>query len=91
MSKEKRLMLRCLVLAGWRDACRGGEGVPYVRNTTLRAGSGEGALRGRELGVKATSDLDSILSNPEIKVVTIAAINSVHAEQTIRPCAPARR
>lgn len=40
------------------------------------------ALRGKELGVEATSDLDSILNNPEIKAVTIASINEVHAEQT---------
>ena len=42
------------------------------------------ALRGKELGIQATSDLDSILNNPEIKLVTIAAINPVHAELTIK-------
>lgn len=40
------------------------------------------ALRGRELGIEATSDLDSILNNPAIKLVYIAAINEVHTEQT---------
>jgi len=41
-------------------------------------------LRGEELGVLATSDLDSILNNPEIKLIYIASINSVHAEQAIK-------
>ncbi len=40
------------------------------------------ALRGRELGIETTSDLDSILNNPAIKLVYIASINEVHAEQT---------
>ena len=39
------------------------------------------ALRGKELDIEATSDLDSLLNNPEIKLVYIASINSVHAEQ----------
>jgi predicted dehydrogenase len=38
------------------------------------------ALRGKELDIKATSNFDSILNNPEIKLVYIAAINAVHAE-----------
>lgn len=38
------------------------------------------ALRGRELEIEATNNLDSILNNPEIKLVYIAAINSAHAE-----------
>jgi len=42
------------------------------------------ALRGGELGVRATSDLDSILNNPEIKLIYIASINSVHAGQAIK-------
>ncbi len=41
------------------------------------------ATRGRELGVKATHDLEALLRNPSIKLVSIAAINAVHAEQTI--------
>jgi predicted dehydrogenase len=40
------------------------------------------ALRGKELEIPVTSDLDSILKNPKIKLVYIAAINSVHAELT---------
>ena len=40
------------------------------------------ALRGKELEIEATSDLDLILNNPNIKLVFIASINSVHAEQT---------
>lgn len=42
------------------------------------------ALRGRELGIEATSDLDSILNNPEIKLVYIASVNEAHVEQTER-------
>jgi predicted dehydrogenase len=42
------------------------------------------ASRGKELDVPATSDLDSILKNPEIKLVTIAAINAVHSDLTIK-------
>ena len=39
------------------------------------------ALRGKELDVEATSDMNSILNNPKIKLVYIASINSAHAEQ----------
>jgi len=42
------------------------------------------AQRGEELGIQATSNLDSLLNNPEIKLVTIAAINPVHSELTIK-------
>jgi predicted dehydrogenase len=41
-------------------------------------------LRGKELGVIATSNLDSVLNNPEIKLVYIAAVNPVHADLTIK-------
>jgi predicted dehydrogenase len=40
------------------------------------------ALRGKELEIEATSNLDLILNNSEINLVYIAAINSVHAELT---------
>jgi predicted dehydrogenase len=40
------------------------------------------ALRGKELEIETTSDLDSILNNPNIKLIYIASINEVHAEQT---------
>ncbi len=40
------------------------------------------ALRGKELGVESTSDLNEILSNPKIKLVYIASVNEVHMEQT---------
>jgi len=42
------------------------------------------ALRAGELGVHGTSDLDSILNNPEIRLIYIAAVNPVHAELTIK-------
>ena len=38
------------------------------------------ALRGKELEIEATSDLDSILNNPEIKLISIASTNATHAE-----------
>ncbi len=40
------------------------------------------ALRGAELGIEATNDLDSILKNPRVKLVFIAAVNSAHAALT---------
>ncbi len=40
------------------------------------------ALRGKELKIETTSDLDSILNNSNISLVYIASINPVHAEQT---------
>lgn len=40
--------------------------------------------RGAELGIEATSDLESILLDPDIKLVTIAGPNNVHSEQTVR-------
>ncbi len=39
-------------------------------------------LRGKELEIETTSDLDSILNNPEIKLVYIATPNDIHTEQT---------
>jgi predicted dehydrogenase len=42
------------------------------------------ALRGKELGVEATANLDEILNNPEIKLVYIASINEVHSEQAVK-------
>jgi predicted dehydrogenase len=57
---------------------------PYVRTIYgYEPDPARAALRGKELGVKATSDLDSILTNPEVKLIYIASINSVHAEQAI--------
>jgi predicted dehydrogenase len=58
---------------------------PYVRNIYgYEPEPARAALRGQELGVKATSDLDSILNNPEIKLIYIAAVNPVHSELTIK-------
>jgi len=54
---------------------------PYVNNIHGYEPDPErAALRGKELEIEATSDLDSILNNPEIKLIFIASINSVHAE-----------
>ncbi len=40
--------------------------------------------RGKELGIKATDDLKSILGDPEIKFVSIAAVNEVHCDLAVR-------
>jgi predicted dehydrogenase len=56
---------------------------PYIRNIYgYEPDPARAALRGRELGINATSDLNSIMNNPEIKLVYIASINEAHAEQT---------
>lgn len=41
------------------------------------------ARRGKELGVQATHDMESLLRNPAIKLFSIASINAVHSEQAI--------
>ena len=41
-------------------------------------------LRGKELEIEATSDLDAIMNNPTIKLIYIASINGVHSEQAMR-------
>lgn len=62
---------------------RAAKASPYVNKIYgYEPDAGRAALRGKELGVMATFDLDAILCNPEIKLVYIAAINSVHAELT---------
>lgn len=40
--------------------------------------------RGAVLGIEATADLDSLLDNPEVDFVSIAAPNEVHAELAIK-------
>lgn len=58
---------------------------PYVRNIYgYEPDAARTALRGQELGIKATSELDSILNDPEIKLVFIAAVNSAHSELAIK-------
>ncbi len=86
MSGVKKIDVAVLGLGGMGGTHVGAaKASPYVRNIYgYEPDSARAALRGKELGVKATSDLDSILGNPDIKLVTIASINSVHAEQTIK-------
>jgi predicted dehydrogenase len=56
---------------------------PYVKNIYgYEPELSRASLRGKELGINATSNLDSILNNPDVKLVYIAAINEVHAELT---------
>lgn len=56
---------------------------PYVRNIYgYEPDQERAALRGKELGISATSDLNSIMNNPEIKLVYIASINEAHTGQT---------
>ncbi len=47
-------------------------------------GAQQAELRGRELGITATSDLDSILADPRIRLVYIAAPNEVHCELAVK-------
>jgi len=42
------------------------------------------SMRGEELKIIATSKLDTILDNPEIKLVYIASTNDVHSEQAVK-------
>lgn len=42
------------------------------------------ALRGRELEIDATSDLDSILNDPGIGIIYIASPNEVHCELAVK-------
>ena len=42
------------------------------------------AERGRELDIETTSDLDSLLNNPEVKFIDIAAPNPVHCDLAMR-------
>lgn len=54
----------------------------YVNNIYgYEPDAAKAALRGRELGIKSTCDLDSIMNNPEIKLIYIASVNEAHAEQ----------
>ena len=56
---------------------------PYVRNIYgYEPDPARAELRGRELGISATSDLASIMNNPEIKLIYIASINEAHTGQT---------
>lgn len=58
---------------------------PYVNKIYgYEPDSERAALRGKELEIETTSDLNSIWDNPEIKLVYIASINSVHAEQAAK-------
>lgn len=41
-------------------------------------------LRGKELGIAATSDLDHILNDPGVRIVYIAAPNEVHCELSVK-------
>jgi len=42
------------------------------------------AQRGQDLGIEMISDLDRILNNPAIELVTIAAVNEAHCDLTVR-------
>ena len=56
---------------------------PYIRNIYgYEPDPARAAIRGKELGISATSDLASIMNNPEIKLVYIASVNEAHTEQT---------
>lgn len=59
---------------------------PYVgRIYGYEPDAARAAQRGRELGVVATDDLGSILANPDIRLITIAAESPAHADLAV-PC-----
>lgn len=56
---------------------------PWVRNVFgYEPDASRAAQRGRELGTEATSNLDVLLNNSDIRLIYIAAINEAHAELT---------
>lgn len=56
---------------------------PYVNKIYgYEPDAGKAEKRGKELGIIAGNDINSILNNPEIKLCYIASVNEVHAEQT---------
>jgi predicted dehydrogenase len=58
---------------------------PYIKNIIgYEPDPARAELRGKELGIASTSNLDEILNNPAIKLVYIASINEVHSEQAIK-------
>lgn len=58
---------------------------PFIENITGYEPTEERARqRGEELGIKWSSDLDSIMNDPAIELVYIASVNEVHADQTER-------
>jgi predicted dehydrogenase len=62
---------------------RAAKASPYVnRIIGYEPDAERAALRGKELDVEYTNNLNKILDDPAIKLIYIAAINSVHAELT---------
>ncbi len=62
---------------------RAAKASPYVnRIIGYEPDAERAALRGKELEVEYTNNLNKILDDPAIKLIYIAAINSVHAELT---------
>lgn len=62
---------------------RAAQAAPCVGNIIgYEPDAARAAQRGSELGIEATANLDAILSNPQIKLVYIAAVNEAHADLT---------
>ncbi len=58
---------------------------PFIQHVVGYEPAAERAIqRGKELGLPATSDLDSILRDPEIKLIYIASPNETHCELSIK-------
>jgi len=56
---------------------------PYVnRIIGYEPDADRAVLRSKELEIETTSNLNDIINDPEIKLIYIASINGVHAEQT---------
>lgn len=79
---EKKIDVAVLGIGGMGGThVRAAKASPYVNKIYgYEPAQERAALRGKELEIETTSNLDSILNNPEIKLVYIAAINAVHAE-----------
>ena len=70
---EDKNIRDCLASVAWADQVFGYEPDPQ-----------RSAQRGKELEINATSDLDSILNDPTIQLIYIAAPNDVHVELAIK-------
>jgi myo-inositol 2-dehydrogenase / D-chiro-inositol 1-dehydrogenase len=81
---ENKIAVAVLGLGGMGEChTRAAKASPYVNRIIGYEPNAERAeLRGRELGIEYTNDLNKILDDPSIKLVYIASINGVHAEQT---------
>ena len=83
---EKKIDVAVLGLGGMGTThVNAAKASPYVKRVIgYEPDPARAALRGKELEIEHSSDLDAILRNPEIKLIYIASVNEVHMEQTIK-------